>query len=545
MNKVEGKTILYGDKARQRVLEGINCIADAIKMTLGPRGKTILIEKEHGYPHLTKDGVTVARHVRLGDSSRNMGVEMIRNVAAQTCHRAGDGTTTATVLAQEMATEGLKLITAGISSNELRHGMDYARDYIVNHIEINSKEVNTREDLKHVAFIASNGDEAISEIIADAFDKVGREGVVTIEDGSTTKLELDFKEGMQFDGGFTTPLFVNNIDNQTCEYSDVYVMVHEKPILNPVPYLNILNAVHTRGKPLLIVAENVEATASATLGINVHKNGLKSCAVKSPGSGERRIIFSQDIAAFTGAKVINQDLGRLPENIKIDWLGQAEKIIVSSDKTIIIAGGLDKDKKEKLDGVIHNLRKDLADPDFTGDVEFTKLRVGMLTGGIACIKVGGASMLELRERKDRVEDAYFATQAAFKGGVVPGGGIALLRAGQALEKVISEWPDEDFSFAYRQGVKIAIKATKKPLWQIITNAGHEQVSLLMDQVESYDTCSIGYDARQNVVCDMFAHHIIDPTNVVKAAFEDATSAAGALISLEAMVLYDETKREFS
>lgn len=537
---IEGKNVTYSTKARQGVLDGINIIANAIKVTLGPRGKTVLIEKELGYPHLTKDGVTVARSIRLNDSLKNMGVEMIRNVAAQTCDRAGDGTTTASVLAQSIANEAFMLCEGGANPVNLKKGVEAAKDFVVSEIRAHAQEVNGQEDLRRVAYIASNGDNAISDILAQAFDKVGRDGVVTIEEGTTTALELEFVEGMRFDSGYLTPLVVNNIDRMTCEYKDCWVMVHEKPILNLHPYISLLGEVKRTDKPILLIAENVEAGALSTIGVNATERNLFCCPVKTPGNEKQRKVFNHDIAAFVGGTMINQDLGKTPEKLDIKLLGMADKVIVTQDKTIIMGGLGKKDPKKNkvVEGIVNSIRDNLNDDNFEGDKEFLKMRLGMLTQGIACVKVGGASMLELRERKDRVEDAYFATKAAYKGGVVPGGGIALLRASLSLSEMLK---DDTQDHDYLLGVKIIQRACQAPFGQIIRNTGVDGVGLLMEAVLQRDDYRFGYDANKEEIIDMVERGIIDPADVVVSALEDAVSAGSALISLEAAVLYDENK----
>jgi chaperonin GroEL len=543
-HKIDGKLIVYGTETRRGVLEGINAIADAIKVTLGPRGKTVLIEKEYGYPHLTKDGVTVARSIRLSHSLRNMGTEMIRNVAAQTVDKVGDGTTTSAVIAQKIANDGFQLRSAGLNPVLLRKGITEAKTMVLDHLDSIKKPVDGKEDLRRIAYIASNADDEIADVLSDAFDKVGRDGVVTIEDGVNNKLEVDFVEGLRFDSGYITPLSITNTNTRSCEYKDCYVMVHEKPILNLHPYLNLLSEVLKTERPLLIIAENVDAGALSTIGVNAIQGKFLSCPVRTPGKTEdEKRIFNSDIAAFVGGSVINQDLGLIPERLGIKLLGQADKVIVTADKTIIIGGDGKKDpkKNEIIDGIINGLREKIEDDTYEGDKDLLRLRLGMLTEGIATVKVGGASMLELRERKDRVEDAYFATMAAYKGGVVPGGGIALLRASQKLAAYISTAQDREPEVV--SGIKIIQKACEAPILQIIENTGLDGARIIVNKLLECEDPNMGYDANTCEIVNMYERGIIDPVNVVKAAMEDAVSAGSSVISLEAAVLYEEDKND--
>lgn len=551
---VEGKEIVYSSKARQKVLDGINVIADAIKVTLGPRGKTVLIEKELSYPHLTKDGVTVARNIRLSDSGNNMGIELIRNVAAQTGHKVGDGTTTSTVLAQEIATEGIKLITAGMNSTEIRKGMIEAKDFVVKHISEHAIPVETRHDLWRVAYISSNSDSKIADILADAFERVGRDGIIVIEDGNSNHLEIKFTEGIEFESGYQSPLFINKIEKSVVEHENVLVMIHEKPILNLQPYLNLFIEIKKTGMPLLIIAENIDHSALSMLGANAiqqtkynmgqaAEQGLSVVAVKNPCDAAKAKTFNEDVALFVGGSVVSQDLGFTPEKLPLTILGKAEKVIVKLDKTTIVGGDAKNDplKKSKLDGHINALKEKIDDEYDESDKEFLKYRYGQLTRGIATIRVGGASLLESRETKDRVDDAYHATKAAYKKGVVPGGGIALLRAGRALATYIANYPDSNVKNDYLLGMQLVLKACRKPLWQILLNTGIEDANSVITNIINNEKYAYGYDAKEDTYVDMLSADIVDPAEVVICALEDAVSACSALITLEAMVLYEEEK----
>jgi len=521
----------------------VNVIADAVKVTLGPRGKTVLIGKEMGPPHLTKDGVTVARNVRIKDLVNNAGVDLIRNVASRTCDKAGDGTTTATVLAQYLACEGMKLITDGVNSKEIKRGMETALQVVLADLDKWSIPVETKEDLRRVAFIASNGDEEVADVLSDAFMRVGRKGVVTVEDGPGLGIELELVEGIQFDKGYISPLFMNNIDKGTCEFLNPLIMVYEKPLSTLHPMLGLLNDVAKSTRPLLILADNVDGEALSLLVMNKVNGNLPVAAVAHPYVGERKRVFMEDVAIFTGGQLMNQDLGKKMESLGMSLLGGADKVIISQDKTIIIGGHAvhDKDKKAKLDGRVENIRAQLDDPSFDGDKDFLNQRLGTLTQGVAVVKVGAPTDTEQKERKDRVEDAYYATKGAFESGVVPGGGVALLRAAIPLE-MIEYTPDE---LDFLQGVTLVASSLSCPMYNIIHNIGageHQYVEEIVRSVSENSIYSWGYDAKAERECDLIAAGVVDPTKVVKTAITDAVSAAATLLSLEVVIVNEEVEK---
>lgn len=530
------KTISYGAHARSHILAGINTIANAVKVTLGPCGKTVILEKEGGYPYMTKDGVTVARNIRVSDAKQNIGVELIREVASKTGILAGDGTTTSCVLAQFVAQEGLKLMNAGFNPGELKRGMDKAVKVVCDYVDAVAIPIKDNQDLKRVALIASNDDEEIADILVKAYDIVGKEGVITIEEGPGSGLDLEVLDGMQLDEGLhsSSHLFVTNMEKGTCEFDDVHIFVHEKSLLNMQPVFPILDALVQTGKPILIIAEKVADGALSFLVTNRMK-GCSIAAISSPYRGEKRKTIMQDIATFTGGVVINQDLGIVQKNIKPGMIGCAQKVIVSGDKTIIMNGGGDPDKLAARVAKIRALMK--SDDCSEHDKEFLRSRLGGLTSGVAIIKVGAASKMELQERLDRVDDALCSTRAAWLEGVVAGGGVTLLRAAAKIA---------DMAFAndtQKKGADIILMALASPLRQILDNAGIESASMIIHDVVNNDKPTWGYNARTEAMCDMIDAGVVDAAKVVKTSLRDAISAASMVLSTEALVTIDRKDAE--
>ena len=519
------KEIKFGVSAREKMLKGVDLLADTVKVTLGPKGRNVVLNKAYGAPRITKDGVSVAKEIELADKFENMGAQMVREVASKSADVAGDGTTTATVLAQSIIREGCKAVAAGMNPMDLKRGIDMAVAAVVEDIKSRSKEVSTNEEIAQIGTISANGDSSIGDDIAKAMEKVGKDGVITVEDAKGMETELDVVEGMQFDRGYLSPYFVTNAEKMTAELDNPYVLINESKISTLQPLVPILEAVIQSGRPLLIIAEDIEGEALATLVVNKLRGGLKIAAVKAPGFGDRRKAMLEDIAILTKGQVVSADLGMKLEEVRLDMLGTAKSVTITKDETTIVDGAGDKaDIKARCDQIKQQI--ETASSDY--DREKLQERLGKLSGGVAVIKVGGASEVEVKEKKDRVDDALHATRAAVKEGIVTGGGTALLYATKALDKVKPENDDQ------RVGVDIIRKALQAPIRQITANAAVDGSVVVGKLLEKYDT-KMGYDARNNEYVDMFKSGIIDPTKVVRTALEGAASIGGLLITTEAMV----------
>ncbi len=519
------KEIKFGVTAREKMLKGVDLLADTVKVTLGPKGRNVVLNKAYGAPRITKDGVSVAKEIELADKFENMGAQMVREVASKSADVAGDGTTTATVLAQAIIREGCKAVAAGMNPMDLKRGIDMAVSVVVEDIKSRSKEVSTNAEIAQIGTISANGDSSIGDDIAKAMEKVGKDGVITVEDAKGMETELDVVEGMQFDRGYLSPYFVTNAEKMTAELDNPYVLINESKISTLQPLVPILEAVIQSGRPLLIIAEDIEGEALATLVVNKLRGGLKIAAVKAPGFGDRRKAMLEDIAILTKGQVVSADLGMKLEEVRLDMLGTAKSVTITKDETTIVDGAGDKaDIKARCDQIKQQI--ETAGSDY--DREKLQERLGKLSGGVAVIKVGGASEVEVKEKKDRVDDALHATRAAVKEGIVTGGGTALLYATKALDKVKPENDDQ------RVGVDIIRKALQAPIRQITANAAVDGSVVVGKLLEKYDT-KMGYDARNNEYVDMFKSGIIDPTKVVRTALEGAASIGGLLITTEAMV----------
>ncbi|KAF0114159.1 MAG: chaperonin GroEL [Rhodospirillaceae bacterium] len=519
------KEVKFSTDARARMMRGVDILADAVKITLGPKGRNVIIEKSFGAPRITKDGVTVAKEIELPDRFENMGAQMVREVAAKTNDMAGDGTTTATLLAQAIVREGAKAVAAGMNPMDLKRGIDLAVEAVVKEVKSHSRTVSTNEEIAQVGTISANGEVDIGKIIANAMAKVGNEGVITVEEAKGLETELDVVEGMQFDRGYTSPYFVTNAEKMLCELESPYILLFEKKLSGLQPLLPVLESVVQSGKPLLIVAEDIEGEALATLVVNKLRGGLKVAAVKAPGFGDRRKAMLEDIAILTGGQVISEDLGIKLENVALDMLGTAKKITITKDDTIIVDGAGNKNDILARCGQI---RKQIEETTSDYDREKLQERLAKLAGGVAVVKVGGATEIEVKEKKDRVDDALHATRAAVEEGVVAGGGCALLYAIKALENVKTANSDQ------KVGIEIVRRALQWPVRQIAENAGHDGAVVAGKLLESHDI-NWGFDAQEGVYCDMIKAGIIDPTKVVRTALQDASSVAGLLITTEAMI----------
>ncbi len=519
------KEIIFDAEARNKLLRGVDILADAVKVTLGPKGRNVVLDKSYGAPRITKDGVTVAREIELTDKFENMGAQMIREVASKTNDEAGDGTTTATILAQSIVREGTKAVAAGMNPMDLRRGIDLAVAAVVAELEKRSKKVSTGEEIKQVGTISANGESEIGEMIADAMSKVGNEGVITVEEAKSLTSELEVVEGMQFDRGYTSPYFVTNAEKMICEMENPYILIHESKLSSLQPLLPVLEAVVQSSRPLLIIAEDIEGEALATLVVNKLRGGLKVAAVKAPGFGDRRKAMLEDIAILTAGQVISEDLGIKLENVSLDMMGTAKRIVVTKEDTVVVEGA---GKKKDIVGRCNQLRA-LAD-ETTSDYDKEKLqeRLAKLAGGVAVLNIGGATEVEVKERKDRVEDALNSTRAAVESGILPGGGVALLYATKILKKVEGENDDQ------RVGVSIVRRALEAPTRQIAENAGADGAVVAGKLLEGTDK-NRGYDAQKGVYTDLVKAGIVDPTKVVRAELVDAASIAGLLITTEAMV----------
>ena len=518
------KDVKFAQDARERMLRGVDILANAVKVTLGPKGRNVVIEKSFGAPRITKDGVTVAKEIELEDKFENMGAQMLKEVASKTADLAGDGTTTATVLAQAIVREGAKSVAAGSNPMDLKRGVDLAVQTIVDDLKTNSKKV-TKDQIAQVGTISANGDEVVGKKIAEAMDKVGSEGVITVEESKTLDFELDVVEGMQFDRGYLSPYFITNADKMIAELESPYILIHEKKLSGLQAMLPVLEAVVQSGKPLLIIAEDVEGEALATLVVNKLRGGLKVAAVKAPGFGDRRKAMLEDIAVLTGGTVISEDLGIKLETVTLEMLGRAKKVTIDKENTTIVDGS---GKKADIEARVKQIKAQIEETTSDYDREKLQERLAKLAGGVAVIKVGGATEVEVKERKDRVDDALHATRAAVEEGIVPGGGVALLRAVKALDALKPENDDQ------KVGINIVRKALQAPARQIAANAG-EDGSVIVGKILENSKYAFGYNAQSHEYGDLYAQGVIDPTKVVRCALQDAASVAGLLITTEAMI----------
>jgi chaperonin GroEL len=518
------KEVRFAGDARDKMLRGVDILANAVKVTLGPKGRNVVIEKSFGAPRITKDGVTVAKEIELEDKFENMGAQMVREVASKTNDLAGDGTTTATVLAQAIVKEGAKAVAAGMNPMDLKRGIDLAVAEALKDLTGRSKKISTSDEVAQVGTISANGEREIGAMIANAMQKVGNEGVITVEEAKTAETELEVVEGMQFDRGYLSPYFVTNAEKMVAELEDPFLLIHEKKLSNLQAMLPVLEAVVQSQRPLVIVAEDVEGEALATLVVNKLRGGLKVAAVKAPGFGDRRKAMLEDIAILTGGQVISEDLGIKLENVTLQMLGRAKKVAITKENTTIVDGA---GQKSEIEGRVAQIKAQIEETTSDYDREKLQERLAKLAGGVAVIRVGGATEVEVKERKDRVDDALNATRAAVEEGIVPGGGTALLRAKKAVEKLSSDNPD------IAAGIKIVLRALEAPARQIAENAGVEGSVAVGKVLESSD--NIGFDAQTEKYVDMVAAGIIDPTKVVRTALQDAASVAGLLVTTEAMV----------
>jgi len=519
------KEVKFSVDARDKMLRGIDILANAVRVTLGPKGRNVVLDKSFGAPRITKDGVTVAKEIELDDKFENMGAQMVREVASKTSDVAGDGTTTATVLAHAIVREGAKSVAAGMNPMDLKRGVDKAVEAIVADLKANSKQVTSNDEIAQVATISANGDAEIGRFLADAMKKVGNEGVITVEEAKSLETELEVVEGMQFDRGYISPYFVTNADKMRVEMEDPYILINEKKLSGLNELLPLLEAVVQTGKPLLIIAEDVEGEALATLVVNKLRGGLKVAAVKAPGFGDRRKAMLQDIAVLTGGQAISEDLGIKLENVTVQMLGRAKKVMIEKENTTIVNG---VGKKSEIEGRINQIKAQIEETTSDYDREKLQERLAKLAGGVAVIRVGGATEVEVKERKDRVDDALHATRAAVEEGVLPGGGVPLLRATKALARIRTENDDQ------KTGIEIVRKAITQPARQIAVNAGDDG-SVVVGKILEKDQYNYGYDAQSGEYGNLVSKGIIDPTKVVRTALQDAASVAGLLITTEAMV----------
>jgi chaperonin GroEL len=519
------KDVKFSVDARDRMLRGVDILANAVKVTLGPKGRNVVLDKSFGAPRITKDGVTVAKEIELEDKFENMGAQMVREVASKTSDIAGDGTTTATVLAAAIVKEGSKAVAAGMNPMDLKRGIDLAVESVVEDLKNNSKKVTSNEEIAQVGTISANGDSEIGRFLAEAMKKVGNEGVITVEEAKSLETELDVVEGMQFDRGYISPYFVTNADKMRVEMEDPYVLIYEKKLSGLQELLPLLESVVQTSKPLVIIAEDVEGEALATLVVNKLRGGLKVAAVKAPGFGDRRKAMLQDIAILTGGQAISEDLGIKLENVTLNMLGRAKKVMIEKENTTIVNGA---GKKADIDARIAQIKAQIEETTSDYDREKLQERLAKLAGGVAVIRVGGATEVEVKERKDRVDDAMHATRAAVEEGILPGGGVALLRATEALKNLRVKNDDQ------KHGIEIVRKALSWPARQIAINAGDDG-SVVVGKILEKDTYAFGYDAQTGEYVNLVTKGIIDPTKVVRTALQDASSIAGLLITTEAMV----------
>ena len=527
------KEVKFSADARTRLLKGVDTLASAVGVTLGPKGRNVVLDKSFGAPRITKDGVTVAKEIELSDKFENMGAQMVREVASKTNDEAGDGTTTATVLAQSIVREGSKAVAAGMNPMDLKRGIDLAVGAVVTEIGKRSKRVQTDEEIAQVGSISANNKRAVGDMIAEAMQKVGKEGVITVEEAKGLETELDVVEGMQFDRGYQSPYFITNADKMTCELEDPFILLHEKKLSNMQAMIPILESVVQSSRPLLIIAEEVEGEALATLVVNKLRGGLKVAAVKAPGFGDRRKAMLEDIAILTGGELVSEDLGIKLENVTVDMLGTAKRVSINKEESTIVGGA---GKKGEITGRCNQIRAQIEETTSDYDREKLQERLAKLAGGVAVIKVGGATEVEVKESKDMVEDALNSTRAAVEEGIVPGGGVALLYAGRALDKVKGANDDQNV------GVNIVRKSLKSPARLIVENAG-EDGSLVIGKLLEQKSATQGFDAQNGEYVDMVKAGIIDPAKVVRTALQDAASVAGLLVTTEAMVAEKPEKKD--
>ncbi len=519
------KDVKFSQDARERMLRGVDILANAVKVTLGPKGRNVVLDRSFGAPRVTKDGVTVAKEIELEDKFENMGAQMLREVASKTSDVAGDGTTTATVLAQAIVKEGAKSVAAGANPMDLKRGVDLAVAAVIEELKSQAKKVTSNDEIAQVGTISANGDVEVGRIIAEAMKKVGNEGVITVEEAKSLEMELDVVEGMQFDRGYLSPYFITNAEKMIAELENPLILIHEKKLSSLQAMLPVLEAVVQAGKPLLIIAEDIEGEALATLVVNKLRGGLKVAATKAPGFGDRRKAMLEDIATLTGGTMISEDLGIKLENVTIDMLGKAKRVSIDKENTTIVDGA---GNKSDIEGRIAQIKAQIEDTTSDYDREKLQERLAKLAGGVAVVKVGGATETEVKERKDRVDDALHATRAAVEEGVVPGGGVALLRAIKSLEKL--EVANDD----QKVGISIVRKALQAPARQIFINSG-EDGSVIVGKILENEKYNFGYNAQTHAYGDLVAEGVIDPTKVVRTALQDAASIAGLLITTEAMV----------
>jgi chaperonin GroEL len=522
---MSAKEVKFSGDARDRMLRGVDILANAVRVTLGPKGRNVVLDKSYGAPRITKDGVTVAKEIELEDKFENMGAQMVREVAQKTNDTAGDGTTTATVLAQAIVKEGAKSVAAGMNPMDLKRGIEIAVAAVVKDIEKRAKKVESSAEVAQVGTISSNGDAKIGKMIAQAMQKVGNEGVITVEEAKALETEVEIVEGMQFDRGYISPYFITNAEKMIAELEDAYILLHEKKLSGLQSMLPVLEAVVQSSKPLIIIAEDVEGEAIATLVVNKLRGGLKVAAVKAPGFGDRRKAMLEDIAILTGGQLISEDLGIKLENVTLQMLGRAKKVIIEKEKTTIVSGA---GKKAEIEARVSQIKAQIEETTSDYDKEKLQERLAKLAGGVAVIRVGGATEIEVKEKKDRVEDALNATRAAVEEGIVPGGGVALLRAKKAVGRIHNDNPD------VQAGINIVLKALESPVRQIAENAGVEG-SIVVSKIMDEKSETFGFDAQAEKYVDMVEAGIIDPAKVVRTALQDAGSVAGLLVTTEAMV----------
>jgi chaperonin GroEL len=519
------KEVKFSSDARDKMLRGVDVLANAVKVTLGPKGRNVVLDKSFGAPRITKDGVTVAKEIELEDKFENMGAQMVREVAQKTNDQAGDGTTTATVLAQAIVKEGAKAVSAGMNPMDLKRGIDIAVSAVVKDIERRAKKVGSSSEVAQVGTLAANGDSKVGKMIAEAMQKVGNEGVITVEEAKALDTEVEIVEGMQFDRGYLSPYFITNAEKMVAELEDAFVLLHEKKLSGLQAMLPVLEAIVQAGKPLLIVAEDVEGEALATLVVNKLRGGLKVAAVKAPGFGDRRKAMLEDIAILTGGQLISEDLGIKLENVTTSMLGRAKRVIIEKEKTTIVDGA---GKKKEIEARVGQIKQQIEETTSDYDREKLQERLAKLAGGVAVIRVGGATEIEVKEKKDRVEDALNATRAAVEEGIVPGGGVALLRAKRAIGRITNDNAD------VQAGINIVLKAVEAPARQIAENSGMEG-SVVIGKILENKSETFGFDAQTEHYVDLVDKGIIDPAKVVRAALQDAASVAGLLVTTEAMV----------
>ncbi|TIT18757.1 MAG: chaperonin GroEL [Mesorhizobium sp.] len=526
------KDVKFHTEAREKMLRGVDILANAVKVTLGPKGRNVVFDKSFGAPRITKDGVTVAKEIELEDKFENMGAQMVREVASKTSDTAGDGTTTATILAQAIVREGAKAVAAGMNPMDLKRGIDKAVDVVVADLKSNARKVTRNDEIAQVGAISANGDAEIGRFLAEAMERVGNEGVITVEEAKTAETELEVVEGMQFDRGYLSPYFITNQDKMRVELEEPYVLIHEKKLSNLQAMLPVLEAAVQSGKPLLIIAEDVEGEALATLVVNKLRGGLKVAAVKAPGFGDRRKAMLEDIAILTGGTAISEDLGIKLENVTLEMLGRAKKVLIEKENTTIVDGA---GRKDEIQARISQIKAQIEETTSDYDREKLQERLAKLAGGVAVIRVGGSTEIEVKERKDRVDDAMHATRAAVEEGILPGGGVALLRAAKALDNVVVDNPDQ------KTGVDIVRRAIEAPVRQIAENAGAEG-SIIVGKLRETTDFGYGWNAQTNEFGDLYGQGVIDPAKVVRTALQGAASVAGLLVTTEAMVA-EKPKKE--